>query len=75
MNRLTLTTTEAAWLLDVPAGSFARWARERGVTPLRTQRIGRSTVTIWSIAALRTATAPPAETCPRGDLTEITPAR
>jgi hypothetical protein len=75
MNRLTVTTTEAAWLLGLAPGSFARWARDHGVTPLRRQRIGRSTVTVWSVAALRTASAPPAETHPRGDLTEITCAR
>lgn len=52
MTRQTLTTTEAAWLCGVPPGSFARWARERGIEPERRQRIGRSTVTVWSIAAL-----------------------
>jgi hypothetical protein len=75
MNRLTITTSEAAWLLGIPAGSFARWARSHGVTPLRRQRIGSSTVTVWSIAQLRTASAPPARTRPRGDLTEISNAR
>jgi hypothetical protein len=54
----TLTTSEAATALGIPPGSFARWARARGVEPLRRMRIGRSTVTVWSIAALATATRP-----------------
>ena len=70
MNRITITSTEAAWLLGIPPSSFARWARDHQLTPLRRQRIGRSTVTIWSIAAIRTAIAPPAQTYPRGELTE-----
>jgi hypothetical protein len=76
MNRLTITTAEAAFLLGIPAGSFARWARDHGVEPLRGQRIGRSTITVWSIAQLRTASAPTtSETSRRAELTEITPAR
>lgn len=58
MTRTTLSTSEAAWLVGVPAGSFARWARAHGVKPLRRQRIGSSTVTVWSVAALTLATAP-----------------
>jgi hypothetical protein len=61
MNRLTVTTGEGAFLLGIPPGSFARWCRDHGVEPLRQQRIGRSTVTVWSIAALRTACAPTAD--------------
>lgn len=75
MTRHTVTTAEAAWLLGIPAGSLARWARQHGVTPLRTQRIGRSTVTVWPLAALRAASAPPAETPQRGELTKISAAR
>lgn len=54
----TLTTSEAALLYSFPPGSFARWARARGVEPLRRMRIGRSTMTVWSIAALADATRP-----------------
>lgn len=48
----TLSTAEAATLLGMDPRSFARWARALGVEPLRRQRIGRSTVTVWSVAAL-----------------------
>jgi len=47
MARRTLTTGEAAYLTGVDPRSFARWARARGVAPLRRQRIGRSTITVW----------------------------
>jgi hypothetical protein len=56
VKRATLTTAEAAWLLGIDPRSFTRWARERGVEPLRRMRIGRSTVTVWSLAALKQAT-------------------
>lgn len=52
----TLTTSQAAQLLGKDPRSLARWARQLGVTPLRRQRIGRSTVTIWSVAELTAAT-------------------
>lgn len=52
----TLTTTQAAYLCGVDPRSFTRWAREHGVTPLRRQRIGRSTVTVWATSALLNAT-------------------
>jgi hypothetical protein len=48
----TLTTSEAALFLGLDPRSFRRWARERGLEPLRTQRIGRSTVTVWCIRQL-----------------------
>ena len=46
--RQTFTTTEAAHLAAVDPRSFSRWARERGITPLRRMRIGRSYVTLWA---------------------------
>jgi hypothetical protein len=58
MNRRTLTTTEAAWFAGVDPRSFRRWARARGLEPERRQRIGTSTVTVWSIARLVAATRP-----------------
>lgn len=54
----TLTTEQAAWMLGLPPASFARWARERGVEPLHTVRVGRSTVTAWDPVALGQASAP-----------------
>ncbi|HEU4543000.1 MAG TPA: hypothetical protein VFR23_17855 [Jiangellaceae bacterium] len=56
MTRRTLTTSEAAWLCGQDPRSFARWARDRGLEPERRQRIGRSTVTVWSIRRLLDAT-------------------
>lgn len=53
--KATLNTTEAAMLLRMNPRSFHRWARSLGVEPLRRQRIGRSTVTVWSIASLSEA--------------------
>jgi hypothetical protein len=58
MKRTTMTTTEAASALGLDPRSFARWARSRGVEPERRQRLGRSTVTVWSIAKLTAATRP-----------------
>lgn len=55
MTKATLSTTEAAVFLHVPRRAFPKWAAERGVEPLRRQRIGRSTVTVWSIAELAAA--------------------
>lgn len=54
--RQTLTTTEAAFVLGKDPKSFARWARSLGVEPLRRQRIGRSTVAVWSLTQLKEAT-------------------
>lgn len=54
--RTTLSTVEAATFLGIDPKSFRRWARALGVEPLRQQRIGRSTVTVWSIASLTEAT-------------------
>lgn len=54
--RTTVTTSEAASIVGVSPRSFARWARRHGVQPLRHQRIGRSTVTVWSMASLAEAT-------------------
>lgn len=53
--RATVTTTEAAYLTGVDPRSFVRWARDRGIAPLRRQRIGRSFVTIWSVDSLMPA--------------------
>lgn len=50
--RQTLTTAEAAWIYRIDPRSFHRWATVRGVKPIRRQRIGRSTVAVWSIADL-----------------------
>jgi len=50
--RRTFTTTEAAEAMGVDPRSFARWARVRGVVPVRRMRIGRSFVTLWSVAQL-----------------------
>lgn len=59
--RDTVTTAEAAFLLGLARGSIARWCRERHVEPLYRERRGRSTVTIWSVTALRRAAAPSQE--------------
>jgi hypothetical protein len=50
--KATVTSTEAALLLRMDPRSFPRWARALGVEPVRRQRIGRSTVTVWSLAEL-----------------------
>lgn len=50
--RTTVTTREGAYMAGVDERSFARWARKHGLEPLRRQRIGRSTVTVWSLDAL-----------------------
>lgn len=52
MGIRTLTTAEAAYLLGIRAGSLRKWARQRGVEPLHTVRVGRSTVTVWDPLAL-----------------------
>jgi hypothetical protein len=57
VTRRTVNTKEAAFLLRLDAKSFAREMRKRGVEPERTQRIGRSTVTVWDLQKLRAATA------------------
>lgn len=56
MIRATLSTVEAATFLGIDPKSFRRWARALGVEPIRRQRIGRSTVTVWSVASLTEAT-------------------
>ena len=56
--RRTLTTTEAAWLSGVDPRSFTRWARHHGITPLHRVRVGRSTLTVWSVRSLLAATHP-----------------
>ncbi len=48
----TLTTTQAANLTGDDPRLFARWARAHHLEPLHRIRIGRSTVTVWSYAAL-----------------------
>lgn len=55
MTRQTLTTTEAARAANVDPRSFARWARKRGVAPIRRVRIGRSYVTCWPLDTLKRA--------------------
>ena len=62
--RTTLTTTEAARMLGVDPRSFARWAYAHGVHPLHRVRVGRSTVTAWSMADLARATAPVLDNAP-----------
>ena len=61
MTRHTLTTTEAAWFLGIDPRSFGRWARERGIAPVRRMRIGRSYVTLWARDDLLEATRQPAQ--------------
>ena len=56
--RTTLTTTEAASFIGINPRSFRRWARNHGVEPLHRVRVGRSTVTAWSMADLGRVTAP-----------------
>jgi hypothetical protein len=53
--RTTVTTAEAASIIGINPRSFARWARARGLTPRR-QRIGRSTLSVWSMADLARVT-------------------
>jgi hypothetical protein len=53
--KLTLTTWEASNLLGRNPHRFAAWARANDVEPLRRQRIGRSTVTVWSRADITAA--------------------
>ena len=45
-------------LVEFHVRSFARWAYNHGVRPLHRVRIGRSTVTAWSMADLARVTAP-----------------
>lgn len=54
----TMTTAEASSALGIDPRSLARWARARGVEPEHRVRIGRSTVTVWSVAKLAAATRP-----------------
>lgn len=58
MTRTKLTSAELAWLMGIAPGSVARWARKHGITPHGTERIGRSTVTVWLIADVRRALLP-----------------
>jgi hypothetical protein len=51
--KLTVSTREGAALVGVTERSFHRWAAERDIHPERRQRIGRSTITVWSVAAIR----------------------
>lgn len=53
--KLTVSTREAATLLGKDPASFHRWATAAGIKPLRRMRIGRSTVTVWSVEAIRAA--------------------
>lgn len=55
--KLTVTSAEGASLLGWPVGHFAERARALGVNPVMRVRIGRSTVTLWSVRALRDAIA------------------
>lgn len=56
--KATLSSTDLATLLRINPRSVPRWARTHGVTPLRRQRVGRTTVTVWDIAALGAAARP-----------------
>jgi hypothetical protein len=53
--KLTVSTREAAQLLGLNPHRFAEWARAAELLPLRRIRIGRSTLTVWSIADIRAA--------------------
>jgi len=61
VKRQTFTTTDAAHIAAVDPRSFVRWARERGIEPVRRMRIGRSTVTLWARADLLAATRQPTQ--------------
>jgi hypothetical protein len=63
VKRHTFTTTEAAYLAGVDPRSFTRWARERGIEPVRRMRIGRSTVTLWARANLLAASQLDVDAC------------
>lgn len=52
LRRSHVTTTEAAQLLGVDPRSFPRYARRHNLEPVRRLRVGSSTVTLWSVAAL-----------------------
>lgn len=54
--RRTVSTPEAAILTGRDPKSFHRWAHAYDLEPLRTVRIGRSWVTVWSLAELTAAT-------------------
>lgn len=45
----TFSTWEAATALGKNPNRFAEWARDHDLAPLRRQRIGRSTVTVWAV--------------------------
>jgi hypothetical protein len=57
MSRQTLTTTEAAWLLEVDPRSFRRWAHRHGTEPVRRVRIGRSWTTVWALTDITALSA------------------
>jgi DNA-binding transcriptional MerR regulator len=42
-------------LVGVNPRSLRRWARRRGIEPLRRQRIGESYVTVWAYADILSA--------------------
>lgn len=54
--KCTVSTPEAALLTGRDPKSFHRWAHTYDLEPLRTVRIGRSWVTLWSLAELTAAT-------------------
>jgi len=53
--RRTITTAEAAYLLQLDPRSLARKMRQLGIEPERKQRIGRSTVTVWELRKIQEA--------------------
>ena len=53
--KVTVSTREASSLLGLNPHRFAEWARAADIKPLRRTRIGRSTVTVWSIADITAA--------------------
>lgn len=50
--------------MQVDSRSFARWARTHGLHPVHRVRVGRSTITAWSLADLRRVHAPVVDTAP-----------
>jgi hypothetical protein len=54
-----VSTTEAAWLLELDPRSFPALARRQGVVPLGPVRVGRSTITRWRLADVQMMAGPP----------------
>lgn len=60
--RQVVTTTEAAWLLELDPKTFPAVARRNGVAPLGAVRAGRSTVQRWALADLQQMAPAPVDT-------------